>query len=125
MGRIIIYGNKSGEGGADTSIVTAGASDVLTGKIIVNADGEPVTGTMPNNGAISSSMDGINIKNITIPEGYTSGGTVSLDNTIDNEVSNQYDIIAQIKNILEHKSCTGVVISDTSSAYVDGERLVL
>ena len=36
MGRIIIYGNKSGEGGADTSVVTANASDVLIGKIIVN-----------------------------------------------------------------------------------------
>lgn len=34
-------------GGADTSGVTASASDVLAGKVIVNADGEEVVGTMP------------------------------------------------------------------------------
>lgn len=34
-------------GGADTSGVTASASDVLVGKVIVNADGEEVVGTMP------------------------------------------------------------------------------
>lgn len=41
------------------------------------------------------------------------------------EVEDQTDIIAQIKNILKYKSCTGIVINDTSSAYVDGERLVI
>ena len=35
----------------DTSPVTAGAADVLANKVIVNADGETVAGTMPNNGA--------------------------------------------------------------------------
>lgn len=34
-------------GGADTSGVTASASDVLVGKVIVNSDGEEVVGTMP------------------------------------------------------------------------------
>jgi hypothetical protein len=59
---------------------------------------------MPNNGAIASTMDGINTKSITIPSGYTSGGTVSLDDTIDNEVDEQTDLIAQITSALEGKA---------------------
>lgn len=53
---------------------------------------------MPNNGSIALTMDGINTKTISIPEGYTSGGTVSLDGTIDEEVEEQTDLIEQIKN---------------------------
>jgi hypothetical protein len=53
MGKIIIYGNKSGEGGVDTSDVTATSEDVLIGKVIVDAEGEIVVGTMTNHGAVS------------------------------------------------------------------------
>lgn len=83
------------------------ASDLLYGKEFIDADGNKVIGTMPNNGAISSTMDGITIKSITIQEGYTSGGTVSLDNTIDNEVEIQEDLIAQITTVLENKAVGG------------------
>lgn len=38
-------------GGTDTSVVTAGAADVLQGKVIVNADGEPISGTIPSKAA--------------------------------------------------------------------------
>lgn len=51
---------------------------------------------MPNNGEITTTFDGIDSKSFTIPSGYTSGGTVSLDNRIDNEVTEQTDLIAQI-----------------------------
>lgn len=37
---------SGGAGGADTSIVTAGAGDILSGKVIVDADGNPLTGTL-------------------------------------------------------------------------------
>jgi hypothetical protein len=79
------------------------ASDLLSGKQLISSEGEVVTGNMANNGAVTSTMDGINTKSVSIPAGYTSGGTVSLDNTIDNEVDTQTDLIAQIASALEGK----------------------
>ena len=60
----------------DLDAVTAGAGDVLAGKVIVGPDGEPLTGTMPNRGAVSQSL-AIN-GSYTIPAGYHNGsGKVS------------------------------------------------
>lgn len=68
----------------DTSSVTAAAADVLANKIIINADGETVAGTMVNNGAVSQTIDGLNTTAYTIPKGYHNGsGTVSLDSSIE------------------------------------------
>lgn len=67
----------------DVSTVTAGAADVLAGKVIVNAAGQTVAGTMPNNGALSKSIDGLTAASVTLPAGYISGGTVSLTGDIE------------------------------------------
>lgn len=83
------------------------APDLLFGRELIDQDGRVVIGTMPNNGAITSTMDGIDVKSVTIPEGYTSGGTVSLDDTIDNEVDTQANLIAQITSLLENKAASG------------------
>lgn len=62
----------------DVSSVTASAGDVLTGKVIVLADGTVSTGTMANNGAVSKTLDATTIT-YTIPNGYHSGaGTVKI-----------------------------------------------
>lgn len=62
----------------DVSSVTAAAGDVLTGKVIVMADGTVSTGTMANNGAVSKTLDATTIT-YTIPNGYHSGaGTVKI-----------------------------------------------
>ena len=45
MGRIIIQG---GGNNADLDVITATASDVLKGKVIIGPDGEPLTGTIPS-----------------------------------------------------------------------------
>lgn len=69
---------------ADIDCVTAGAADVLANKIIVNAAGEEVAGTMVNNGAVSATIDGLNANSYTIPAGYHNGlGTVNLTDDIE------------------------------------------
>lgn len=67
----------------DVSAATTTAADVLTGKVFILADGTVTTGTMPNNGAVNGSIDGLTMTSLTIPAGYTSGGTVSLSDDIE------------------------------------------
>ncbi len=62
----------------DTSSVTATAGDVLTGKVIVTADGSVTPGTMTNNGAVKKTLD-TTTKAYTVPVGYHDGkGSVSI-----------------------------------------------
>lgn len=56
----------------DVTAVTATAADVLATKVIVNATGKVTTGTMPNNGAVSKTLDAATT-NYAIPAGYHSG----------------------------------------------------
>lgn len=66
----------------DTSTGTAVAGDILTGKIAF-VDGASVTGSMPNNGATSLTIDGMQETSVAVPAGYTTGGTVSLTDSIE------------------------------------------
>lgn len=62
----------------DVTAVTATAADVLATKVIVDATGRVTTGTMPNNGAVSKTLDSATT-NYAIPAGYHSGaGSVSI-----------------------------------------------
>jgi hypothetical protein len=79
----------------DSTDATATASNILSGTTAyigsTNGDGtkvgKKVTGTMPNNGATGGSIDGLTTSSITIPAGYTSGGTVTLTNDIEEALS--------------------------------------
>lgn len=64
----------------DVTNVDATAADVLSGKIIVAADGTEVTGSMPNRGAVSKTLDAnTGNQSYTVPSGYHNGsGTVSI-----------------------------------------------
>lgn len=64
----------------NVSSVTATAGDVLANKVIVDASGEMLTGTMTNNGTVSEVLDATsNNQSYTVPEGYHNGsGTVSI-----------------------------------------------
>ena len=58
----------------NVSGVTATAADVLANKVIVDAAGKTITGTMPNNGAVSKTLDtSTGNTAYTIPKGYHNG----------------------------------------------------
>lgn len=90
---------KSGGGTAkfyDTAGANVAAGDILTGKTAFGASGS-VSGSMANNGSTSGTIS-TKAGTVTIPAGYTTGGTVSLTNVT--------DCLAQ--NILSGKSILGV-----------------
>lgn len=67
----------------DVSATTAEEADVLANKVFVKADGSTAAGTMANNGAISSTINGLTVTSVAVPAGYTSGGNVSLTDDIE------------------------------------------
>ena len=92
---------KSGGGTAkfyDASGADAAAGDVLSGKKFVGASGEG-TGSMVNNGSTSGEIE-TKAGTVTIPAGYTSGGTVDI------KASAVADLLAA--NLLSGKTVLGV-----------------
>lgn len=92
---------KSGGGTAkfyDTAGANAAAGDILTGKSAYGPSGS-ISGSMANNGGTGGEID-TKAGTVTIPAGYTSGGTVSLKS------SAIADLIAA--NILSGKTILGV-----------------
>ena len=80
----------------DTASGDATAANVLSGKKAFNASGE-ITGSMANNGGTGGTIS-TKAGTVTIPAGYTTGGTVSLGGVS--------DCLAQ--NILKNKTILGV-----------------
>lgn len=92
---------KSGSGTAifyDASETDVVAGNVLSGKKFVGASGED-TGSMANNGSTSGEIS-TKAGTVSIPAGYTSGGTVSI------KASAVTDCVAG--NILNGKTILGV-----------------
>ena len=92
---------KSGSGTAKfyyTGDATAESGDLLTGKSAFGSSGS-ISGGMANNGSTSGEIS-TKAGTVTIPAGYTSGGTVSI------KASAISDCVAG--NILANKSILGV-----------------
>ena len=73
---------KSGSGTAkfyDTADADAAAANILTGKSAYGPSGK-VDGSMANNGSTSGTIS-TKAGTVTIPAGYTTGGTVSISST--------------------------------------------
>lgn len=82
MGKIWMPG---GGNSTDLDMVTASAGDVLTGKVIVDTEGESVTGTMANRGAVSQSLNAGT--SYTIPAGYHNGSGIVTGNSLSSQTS--------------------------------------
>ena len=104
----------------DVSSVTAGAADTLTGKVIVTADGKVATGTMPNNGAVSKTLDA-GTPSYTIPKGYHSGAgkvSVAVETKTVTPTKAAQDIVPSTGKVLTKVSVAAIpdAFADTSGA---------
>ena len=66
----------------DTTDADATAENILDGKFAY-VDGVKIEGTMANNGSTTKTIDGLTTTSVSIPSGYTTGGTVSLTGDIE------------------------------------------
>ena len=79
---------KSGSGTAkfyDTQGADVTGADLLTGKTAFGASGS-VSGSMANNGSTSGTIS-TKAGTVTIPAGYTSGGTVAISSTEQSKIT--------------------------------------
>ena len=125
---------SSGSGNADfydTTDADAGQGDVLTGKTYYK-DGKK-TGSMPNNGDVSDEIDtkaGV----VTIPAGYTSGGSVGISSTeqakiIAKNIKSGVTLLGQAgdSNVIDTELSSGAAsaasIVSGYSAFVNGSKI--
>lgn len=100
----------------NVSSVTAGAGDVLAGKVIVLADGTVVTGTMTNNGSVSKVLS-VESTSYTVPAGFHNGQgkvTISLETKTATPTKSQQKITPTAGKVLSE-----VTVEPIPSAYQD------
>lgn len=92
---------KSGGGTAkffDTAAADITGADVLTGKTAYGSSGS-VSGSMANNGSTSGTIS-TKAGTVTIPQGFTTGGTVSLASAAISDLTSE--------NLLQGKTVLGI-----------------
>lgn len=88
LGKVTVAAIPSNYG--DVTGDDAVAANILYGKIAhtnVNGVATQITGIMVNNGAIAGTIDGLSTTSYSVPAGYTSGGSVTLTNDIENALA--------------------------------------
>lgn len=124
----------SGSGNADfydTTDADAGQGDVLSGKTYYK-DGKK-TGNMPNNGDTSDDID-TKAGTVSIPAGYTSGGTVKISDAetakiIAKNIKSGVTLLGQagdsnvVDTELSSGAATASAIVSGYSAFVNGSRV--
>ena len=75
----------------DASTVSSGQTAAAAAQLLSGysawVDGTEVKGSITNNGSISGTIDGLTTTSYAVSSGYTSGGTVSLTNDIENALA--------------------------------------
>lgn len=99
----------------DVSSVTATAETTLTGKIFVATDGTVITGTMPNNGDVERTLDGVTVS-YTIPKGYHSGSGVV-------KISLETKTVTPTKSAQDVVPTEGKVLSKVTVAAIPDEYI--
>lgn len=128
-------------GGVDTSVVTAKSEDVLVGKVIVNADGDEVIGSMPNFETLTSA-NATSSDILTGKEAYVNGKKVAGSIKVNEETiihtlpaDGCYDIksntfykyggqiwAASLASQTQATATPGDILSG-QTAYVDGKKI--
>lgn len=96
-------------GGADTSGVTAEASDVLSPKVIVDANGNPLTGTIPSKGAQTYTPT-------------TADQTITAKQYLSGTQTIKGDANLKAENIVSGKSIFGVA-GNAAKVTIDGKEI--
>lgn len=107
----------------NVSGVTAAAGDVLANKVIVDAAGNSVAGTMTNNGAVTKTLDtATDNQSYTIPAGYHNGsGKVSI--TLETKTATPTES-AQTISPTSGKVLSSVSVGAIPSDYVSAKNTI-
>ena len=106
INKVVYYGNTL----IDLSQDTIAQGDVLSGKTVHLPSGQQVQGSMVNNGSTSATIT-TKAQQVTIPSGYTSGGTVQIDSTEQGKI-----IAGNIKKDVTVLGVTGTYEGATASS---------
>jgi hypothetical protein len=67
--------------------VNVAPENLLEGVTVVGEQGALIDGAIPRNGAMNKTINGLTTTSVTIPAGYTTGGTVSLTSDIEAQLA--------------------------------------